>query len=107
MQNFKAVSFPNTLSGKSKVVSLGFNEREYNLFLKIAKLSSQEIRRIISIDSYEELIAQADKDKRPISLFIKIKLAETIENESPFATSDITFKNSKSIPFQRWYPYAD
>lgn len=107
MQNFKAVSFTDTLSGKSKVVSLGFNEREYNFFLRIAKLSSQEIRRIISIDSYEELIAQADKDKRPISQFIKIKLAEAMENESSFATSDITFKNSKSIPFQRWYPYAE
>lgn len=107
MQNFKAVSFTDTLSGKSKVVSLGFNEREYNFFLRIAKLSSQEIRRIISIDSYEELTVEADKDKRPVSQFIKIKLAKAIEEGSPFATSDITFKNSKSIPFQRWYPYAE
>lgn len=30
-----------------------------------------------------------------------------MENGTPFATSDITFKNSKSIPFQRWYPYAE
>lgn len=107
MQNFKTVSFANSSSGKSKVVSLGFTEREYNLFFKIAKLSSQEIRRIIAIDSYEILCEEAGADKRPISQFIKIKLAKAIEEKDPFATSDITFKNSKSIPFQRWYPYAE
>ncbi|MCM1336699.1 MAG: hypothetical protein NC187_03410 [Candidatus Amulumruptor caecigallinarius] len=107
MQNFKAVSFTDTISGKSKVVSLGFNEREDELFFSIAKLSSQEIRRIIAIDSYDALCAEADRDKRPISQFIKIKLHKAIEDGTPFATSDITFKNSKSIPFQRWYPYAE
>lgn len=107
MQNFKAVSFTDTISGKSRVVSLGFNERENNLFFSIAKLSSQEIRRIISIDSYEDLCAEADKDKRPVSQYIKFKLNKAIEDGIPFATSDITFRNSKSIPFQRWYPYAE
>lgn len=107
MQSFKAVSFTDTHSGKSKVVSLGFNERENNLFFSIAKLSSQEIRSIISIDSYEDLCSKADKEKRPISQFIKILLNSAMENGTPFATSDITFKNSKSIPFQRWYPYAE
>lgn len=107
MQNFKAVSFTDIHSGKSKVVSLGFNEREENLFFSIAKLSSQEIRRIISIDTYEELSSEAEKDKRPVSQFIKAKLHRAMENGVPFATSDITFKNSKSIPFQRWYPYAE
>lgn len=107
MQNFKAVSFTDVNSGKSKVVSLGFNEREDNLFFSIAKLSSQEIRRIISIDTYEELSSEAEKDKRPVSQFIKAKLHKAMESGVPFATSDITFKNSKSIPFQRWYPYAE
>lgn len=107
MQNFKAVSFTDTNSGKSKVVSLGFNEREDNLFFSIAKLSSQEIRRILSIDSYDELCLEADKEKRPVSQFIKIKLHSAMEEGVPFATSDITFKNSKTIPFQRWYPYAE
>ncbi len=107
MQNFKAISFTDTNSGKSKVVSLGFNEREDNLFLTIAKLSSQEIRRVLSIDSYDELCLEADKEKRPVSQFIKIKLHAAMEEGVPFATSDITFKNSKTIPFQRWYPYAE
>jgi len=107
MQSFKAISFTDSNSGKSKVVSLGFNEREDNLFFSIAKLSSQEIRRIISIDSYDELCLEADKEKRPVSQLIKIKLHSAMEEGVPFATSDITFKNSKAIPFQRWYPYAE
>lgn len=107
MQNFKTVSFADYSSGKSKVVSLGFTEREDDLFFKIAKLSSQEIRRIIRVDSYDMLCEKADADKRPISQFIKLKLTSAIEQGDPFATSDITFKNSKTIPFQRWYPYAE
>lgn len=107
MQNFKTISFADSCSGKSKVVSLGFAERETDLFFKVAKLSSQEIRSIISIDTYEMLCRAAEVDKRPISQFIKAQLSRAIEEGTPFATSDITFKNSKSIPFQRWYPYAE
>lgn len=107
MQNFKTVSFADSLSGKSKIVSLGFTERESDLFFKVAKLSSQEIRRVISIDTYESLCMAAEVDKRPISQFIKAQLSKAIDIGAPFAISDITFKNSKSIPFQRWYPYAE
>lgn len=107
MQNFKTVSFADSNSGKSKVVSIGFTEKEDSLFLKIVKLSSQEIRRIISIDSYERLCEAAGSDKRPISQFIKNELTKAIDNGAPFAASDITFRSSKSLPFQRWYPYAE
>lgn len=107
MQNFKTVSFAHSLSGKSKVVSIGFTEKEDSLFFQIAKLSSQEIRRIIGIDSYDSLCKFASADKRPISQYIKIELTKALKNRTSFASSDITFKSSKTIPFQRWYPYAE
>lgn len=107
MQNFKTVSFADTSTGKSKVITIGFTERENNLFYTIAKLSSQEIRRLLSIDSFGALCEAAGNDKRPISQFIKIRLSKLAEDGELFATSDITFKNSKTIPFQRWYPYAE
>ncbi|MBD5505626.1 MAG: hypothetical protein HDR09_18270 [Lachnospiraceae bacterium] len=107
MQNFKTVSFSDTKAGKSKVVSIGFTEKEESLFLHIAKLSSQEIRRIIAIDSYEALCKSAEADKRPVSQFIKNELTKAFESGVPFATSDVTFRSSKTIPFQRWYPYAE
>lgn len=107
MQNFKTVSFTDSLAGKSKVISIGFTEREDDLFFKITKLSSQEIRRIIGIDTYDDLCNAAKFDKRPVSQYIKTKLSNAIDEGTPFATSDITFKNSKTIPFQRWYPYAE
>ena len=107
MQNFKTVSFANMTTGKSKVVSLGFTDKEEELFFKVAKLTSQEIRSIISIDNYETLCEEAEKDHRPISQYIKNKLSKIIKDGHPFLTSDVTFKSSKSIPFQRWYPYAE
>lgn len=107
MQNFKTVSFADNNTGKSKVVSIGFTEKEDSLFFQIAKLSSQEIRRIIAIDSYDILCESAEADKRPISQFIKAELTKVLESGTPFATSDITFRSSKTIPFQRWYPYAE
>lgn len=107
MQNFKTVSFAESISGKSKVVTLAFTERETDLYLQIAKLSSQEIRRLLSIDSFEVLCKKSEKDKRPISQYIKNKLSIALAKGTLFASSDVTFKNSKSIPFQRWYPYAE
>ena len=101
MQNFKTVSFAESSSGKSKVVTIAFTERETDLFLKVAKLSSQEIRKLLSIDSFEMLCKKAEKDKRPISQYIKHRLSIAIAKGTLFATSDVTFKNSKSIPFQR------
>lgn len=107
MQNFKTVSFSDKKTGKSKVVSIGFTEKEDSLFLQVAKLSSQEIRRIIAIDSYDELYISAETDKRPVSQFIKKELEKAFKSGTPFATSDVTFRSSKTIPFQRWYPYAE
>lgn len=107
MQNFKTVSFADNNTGRSKVVSISFTEKEDSIFFKIAKLSSQEIRKIISIDSYQRLCESAEADNRPISQFIKNKLNKALDHGIPFAASDITFKSSKTIPFQRWYPYAE
>lgn len=107
MQNFKTISFADTSAGKSKIITVGFSEREDNLFYTVGKLSSQEIRRLLSIDTFGELSEAAARDKRPISQFIKTRLNKLAEGGKLFATSDITFKNSKTIPFQRWYPYAE
>ncbi|MCD8297874.1 MAG: hypothetical protein LUC88_09915 [Prevotella sp.] len=93
---------------KSRVGPTAFNEKEDDLYIIVNKLSSQEIRNIIGFSDYTELCVAAEKDRRNISQFIKFLLEKAIqENRSIIASSDVTFKSSKLIPFNRWYPYIE
>ena len=108
MQTFKSVSFADAQNGKSKIVPIAFTEKEQDLYMIINKLSSQEIRSIIEFSDYSELCTAAENDKRSVSQFIKFLLDKAIkDNNGIFAASDVTFKNSKMIPFNRWYPYIE
>lgn len=108
MQTFKAISFPNAVNGKSKVVSISFAEKEKDLFHVANKLSSHEIRSIVGIDSYAELCKIAEDEKRSLSQQVKYLLKKRLgSTDFVLAASDVTFKNSKGVPFQRWYPYIE
>ena len=108
MQKFKAISFIDGNVGRSKVVSLAFTESEKALYNSVEKFSSAEIRRLINIYSYEDLCTKAKADKRNISQYIKVMLDNSLNNKTiSISPSDVTFKNSKSIPFHRWYPYIE
>lgn len=108
MQTFKSVSFIDSNSGKSKAVSVSFTGKEQSLFDFANKLSSAEIRRLINIESYEDLVNIATTERRSVSQYIKVALEKYVEqNPNIIAASDVTFKNSKDIPVQRWYPYIE
>lgn len=108
MQTFKSISFSDKRSQKSKIVPISFTEKEQGLYATTNKLSSQEIRKIIGYSDYSELCIAAERDKRNVSQFIKFLLAKAIrDNRGIIAASDVTFKNSKVIPFNRWYPYIE
>lgn len=107
MQTFKTISFGEE-SGIAKSVSVSFSEKEQNLFLVANKLTSTEIRSIINIKTFEQLCLEAEKDRRNVSQLIKYRLEKSLEEvESIIAASDVTFRNSKKVPFQRWYPYIE
>ena len=81
-RKFKILYFP-TKSQKgqtiSKTVSIAFNNSsERNLYNKVKKLTSTEIKNIISIFSYTHLFAIAEKEKRKITELIKIRLMERL-----------------------------
>lgn len=108
MQTFKAISFNDRNTKRSKVVSIAFTLKEQPLYNIVERLTSQEIRTLIGIDSYNQLCNKAHEDRRNLSQFIKVLLEKALANaESIIPMSDVTFKNSKSIPFQRWYPYIE
>ena len=108
MQKFKSISFTDKRNNKSKVVPIAFTEKEQNLYTLVNKLSSQEIRNIIGYSDYSELCVAAEQDKRNVSQFIKFLLDKALQkNDGIIAASDVTFKSSKTIPFNRWYPYIE
>lgn len=108
MQTFKSISFSDKRSQRSKIVPISFTEKEHDLYITTNKLSSQEIRSIIGYSDYSELCIAAERDKRNVSQFIKYLLDRAIkDNNGIIAASDVTFKNSKVIPFNRWYPYIE
>ncbi len=108
MQTFKTVSFNDRKTRKSKVVSIAFTLKEQPLYNIVERLTSQEIRTLIGIDYYDQLCNEAHEDRRNLSQFIKVLLEKALTNtRNIMPMSDVTFKNSKSIPFQRWYPYIE
>lgn len=108
MQTFKSISFSDKRNQKSKIVPISFTEKEQDLYMITNKLSSQEIRSIIGFSDYSELCIAAEQDKRNVSQFIKFLLDRAIKDSNGIiAASDVTFKNSKVIPFNRWYPYIE
>lgn len=108
MQTFKAVSFSDRNTGRSKVVSISFTLKEQAFYNIVEKLTSQEIRTLIGVEFYDQLCNKAHNDRRNLSQYIKVMLEKRLTNtESVIPMSDVTFKSSKSIPFQRWYPYIE
>jgi len=93
---------------KSKTITLAFSEPEEPYFNKIKDLSNTEIRDLIGIDSYKQLSFFAEKEERSINQIIKRFVKTNIDNSKPkIRSKDVTFVGSKTVPFQRWYPYIE
>lgn len=108
MQFFKSISFNEKSTGRSKIVSVAFTDKEKEFYSIVNKLSSIEVRRLINIDSYEDLLALSSRTRRSLSQVVKLLLEKALmKNKHIISASDVTFKNSKTIPFQRWYPYIE
>ena len=64
-QFFKSVYFSDYPSedSKRKTVTLAFNEPEVPYYAKVKDLSNEEIRELIGINSYEQLVLFANKEE--------------------------------------------
>lgn len=70
-----------TSHGKKKGdVNLAINPDD-ELYNKIKALGSSEIKRIIGIYTYDELLKEAKKEDRSLGNFIKHRLRVYLENE--------------------------
>jgi len=108
-QFFKSVYFSDYPSedSKRKTVTLAFNEPEVPYYAKVKDLSNEEIRELIGINSYEQLVLFANKEERSINQTIKRLIKKNLNDFDYVKTKDLTFAGSKTIPFQRWYPFIE
>ena len=75
------------LYGKKKGdVTLAFSPDD-ELYLKIKDLGSSQIKEIIGINTYQELLEEAKKDHRPSGNFVKHKLRIVLEHEEENTSS--------------------
>lgn len=108
MQLVKTLSFRDSYKGKAKVVSVSFSNEEKELYDVACRMTSTEIKNAIGITDYGVLAAQANKDYRNVSQTIKMLLSKAFKRDKSYVlSSDVTFRNSKDVPFQRWYPYIE
>lgn len=85
---YKSIYFEDARSkGKKKGdVTLAFSPDD-ELYLKIKDLGSSEIKKMIGVNTYQELLEAAKKDYRSSGNFIKHKLRIILEHEKENTSS--------------------
>jgi hypothetical protein len=111
-QYFKAVYFSDFPSEESrdKSITIAFNEPELPYYSRVKEMSTLEFKELIGVQSYQELSVSADKQERSINQVVKRLIKQNlakVDKSDDFSEKDVTFENSKEVPFQRWYPYIE
>lgn len=81
-RSYISIYFPDGLEGgrKKRDVTLSFVFKD-DLYRHCRKLGSTEIKRIIGIESYNELVEVAKREHRSIGNYIKHRLMLYFSNE--------------------------
>ena len=111
-QFFKAVYFSDfpAEDSKDKSITLAFSEPEFPYYRKVKDMTTQEIKELIGIETYKQLALFASEDERSINQVVKRLIKQNLSKIDKIIgveSKDVTFINSKDIPFQRWYPYIE
>lgn len=106
MQKIKTISFGDSRTGRSRIVPISFSAEEYGLYEVASNMTSIEIKEAIGFSDYNLLADKAAGEYRNISQMVKLLLDKYLkESKGYVSSSEVTFRASKEIPFQRWYPY--
>ena len=110
-QYFKSLYFSDYPSedANERSVTIAFNEPEISYFNRVKEMTTQEMKELIGFSNYDDIAKLAEKEERSINQTIKRLIKQSVEkqNTTTFTEKDVTFSNSKNIPFQRWYPYIE
>lgn len=111
-QYYKAVYFKDypASSSNDKSVTVAFSEPEVPYYKKVKNYSSQEVKELIGVESYQQLSLFAETEERSVNQVIKRLIKQNlhkVDELNGFKEKDVTFSTSKEVPFQRWYPYIE
>lgn len=111
-QFYKAIYFSDypAEDSKNKSITLAFSEPEIPYYSKIKEMTTHEIKELIGIKTYKQLVLFADKQERSINQVVKRLIKQNlseVDQVNGMTKKDVTFVKSKDTPFQRWYPYIE
>ncbi|MDR1973588.1 MAG: site-specific DNA-methyltransferase [Bacteroidales bacterium] len=110
-QYYKSLYFSDYPSkdANGRSVTVAFNEPEMPYFTRVKDLTTPEVKDLIGYVFYDDIVKLAKLEERSINQTIKRLIKQNVEkqNKKYFTEKDVTFSNSKNIPFQRWYPYIE
>jgi DNA modification methylase len=110
-QYYKSLYFSDYPSedANERSVTIAFNESEMPYFTRVKELTTPEIKDLIGFVLYDDIVRLAEQEERSINQMIKRLIKQNLEKQTKttFTEKDVTFSNSKNIPFQRWYPYIE
>ncbi|AXH13748.1 hypothetical protein CP985_04160 [Malaciobacter mytili LMG 24559] len=111
-QYLKSISFPKVFNdeNKTKTIKLAFNENEFDLYKMVKILSSEEIREILKVSSYDEIEEGANKENRKLNNYCITKLKEYFRSKRINLKTNSktgTFANNKQQEIFGWYPYLE
>ena len=110
-QYFKSLYFSDypSVDTNERSVTIAFNEPEIPYYTCVKELTTPEIKELIGFLHYSDIVKIAEKEERSVNQTIKRLIKQNIEKKKnkTFTEKDVTFSNSKNIPFQRWYPYIE
>lgn len=107
-QYYKSLYFSDYPSENTneKSVTIAFSDSEIAYYSKIKSMSTTELKELIGITTYSEVSAIACGEDRSINQVLKRLIKQNL-TQTDFDKRDVTFNNSKHLPFQRWYPYIE
>jgi len=110
-QYFRSLYFNDYPSevANERSVTIAFNELEKPYYTRIKEMTTPEIKELIGFSYYGDIVKLAENEERSINQTIKRLIKQNLKNKNntSFTEKDVTFSNSKNIPFQRWYPYIE
>ncbi len=116
-QKFKTVYFSDYPgeSAKEKSLTMAFGKRYDDLHEAVKGLSSAEIRGLLNVDSYENLVHSAREEDLPLNTYCLRQISKSIRSVKETSDSynyifdpiTVTFKGGEKEPFVRWYSYLE
>lgn len=115
MQHHKTIYFSD-LAGNHRGrrgLTVAFGPDDVSLFQSIEHLSSARLRKLIGVDSFDELERAAHNVSLNINHFCKVRLSEHVSSglltdEGAFKDKlQVTYAGGRHDPLHNWFPYLE